>query len=58
MERYMLPLRILVTLLILAMLLPGWGLLGASNAYEEQPGVSAAPMESHVPHYDNLIAPK
>lgn len=37
MKRYMLALRILVTLLILTMLLPGWGMLGASNAYEMQP---------------------
>jgi hypothetical protein len=34
-ERYMLPLRILVTLLILTMLLPGWGLLSASHLHEE-----------------------
>ena len=36
MDRYMLSLRILVTLLILTMLLPGWGLLDASHAYEER----------------------
>ena len=34
-ERYMLPLRILVTLLILTMLLPGWGILSASHLQEE-----------------------
>lgn len=31
MDRTMLALRILVTLLILAMLMPGWGLLSASS---------------------------
>jgi hypothetical protein len=40
MERYSLALRILVTLLILTMLLPGWGLLEAANAYEMQPSIN------------------
>ena len=35
MARYSFPLRILITLLILTMLLPGWGLLSASNADQE-----------------------
>jgi hypothetical protein len=50
MERYMLPLRILVTLLILTMFLPGWGPLAASNAYEERPAISAATIESISPY--------
>jgi hypothetical protein len=34
-ERYLLPLRILLTILILTMMLPGWGLLSASHLYQE-----------------------
>jgi hypothetical protein len=45
----MLPLRILVTLLILTMLLPGWGLLNASHAYEERPAISAETMSTLAP---------
>ena len=39
MERYTLPLRILLTLLILTMLLPGWGILSASHIQEDAPAV-------------------
>jgi hypothetical protein len=45
----MLPLRILVTLLILTMLLPGWGPLSASNAYEDRPAISAGTIGSMSP---------
>jgi hypothetical protein len=38
-DRTMLMLRILVTLLILAMLTPGWGILSASTLVERQPTV-------------------
>jgi hypothetical protein len=48
-ERYLFPLRILVTLLILTMLLPGWGLLSASNAIEQQPAMSVDAMEKLSP---------
>jgi hypothetical protein len=37
MARYSLLLRILVTLLILAMMLPNWAPLNASHAYEKPP---------------------
>ena len=50
MERYLLPLRILVTLLILTMLLPGWGLLRASNAYEDAPAVSESAISRIAPY--------
>ena len=40
MEPYLFSLRILVTLLILTMLLPGIGLLSVANAYEEAPVIS------------------
>jgi hypothetical protein len=49
MERYMLPLRILVTLLILTMFLPGWGILEASNAYEEQTASTIDAIDSISP---------
>ena len=39
-DRTMLMLRILVTLLILAMLMPGWGLLSASTLAKRQPTVT------------------
>ena len=39
-DRTMLMLRILLTLLILAMLMPGWGLLSASTLAERQPIVN------------------
>jgi hypothetical protein len=41
MERYMFPLRILITLLILTMLLPGWGPLSISIVPEPGPAMSA-----------------
>ena len=37
MELYLFSLRVLVTLLILTLLLPGIGLLSTANAYEEVP---------------------
>ena len=49
MERYMLPLRILVTLLILTMLLPGWGLLEAAHVYEEPSAIRADTISSISP---------
>ena len=39
MERYQLPLRILITLLILTMLLPGWGPLSASRIMDAPPAM-------------------
>jgi hypothetical protein len=41
MERYMLPLRILITLLLLTMLLPGWGPLNALHSHQEAPDMRA-----------------
>ena len=45
----MLPLRILVTLLLLTMLLPGWGLLSASNAGENSSAVSESAITVATP---------
>jgi hypothetical protein len=61
-ERYLLPLRILLTLLILTMMLPGWGLLSASHLHEEvmvgtESGTASAAESSTGSVADNLWAP-
>lgn len=48
MDRYMLSLRILVTLLILTMLLPEWGVLSASHLLNDTSVITDSVMTENV----------
>ena len=49
MKRYSLPLRILATLLLLTLLMPGWGLLSSPSNFEKLPLVNVETIGSISP---------